>query len=207
MNQNIDKLIQKYWDIIKEEVNVKEIWFLPDSLKITKIYKPIWSQISSKFSKDTGKIIQFSKQWNIQELQDWQIKVFDDQNNERILEKEDYEIAYQWLDWNDIAVDWDLIARLDLEITPQLQKEWVAREISRFLNQMRKEADYNVDDKVTMLYNTDNQELENIITEFWKFLKWEALLKDIKKESQKPEWDTSASFENEWSIVNFSLKK
>ncbi len=207
MSQEIENLLKKYWDIIQEEVNVKYIDTLPESLKITKIYKPIWSQISSKFTKDTGKIIQFSKQWNIQELEDWKIKVFDDQKNERILDKEDYEIAYQGLDWNDIAVDWNIIAKLDLEITPQLQKEWVVREISRFLNQMRKDADYNVDDKVTMSYETSDINLSNIIEEFGNFLKWEALLKDIIKKDNKPDWDVFALFNNEESTINFALKK
>lgn len=207
MSEEIKNLLKKYWDIIQEEVNVKHIDTLPESLKITKIYKPIWSQISSKFTKDTGKIIQFSKQWNIQELEDWKIKVFDDQKNERILDKEDYEIAYQWLDWNDIAVDWNIIAKLDLEITPQLQKEWIVREISRFLNQMRKDADYNVDDKVTMSYETTDINLSNIIEEFGDFLKWEALLKDIIKKDNKPDWDVFALFNNEESTINFALKK
>jgi isoleucyl-tRNA synthetase len=207
MPTQIAELLKKYWDIIQEEVNVKQIELLPDSLKITKIYKPIWSQISSKFAKDTGKIIQFSKQWNIQELEDWKIKVFDDQKNERTLEKEDYEIAYQWLDWNNIAVDGNIIAKLDLEITPQLQKEWTVREISRFLNQMRKDADYNVDAKVTMMYETQDDNLSNIIQEFWDSLKWEALLKEIIKDNKKPQWDVFALFNNEESTINFALKK
>lgn len=207
MSQEIQNLLKKYWDIIQEEVNIKQIDILPDSLKITKIYKPIWSQISSKFAKDTGKIIQFSKQWNIQELEDQKIKVFDDQKNERILDKDDYEIAYQWLDGNNIAVDGNIIARLDLELTPQLKKEWIAREISRFLNQMRKDADYNVDAKVTMMYETQDTTLNDIILEFWEFLKVEALLKDIIKQNKKPEWDIFALFNNEESTINFWLKK
>jgi len=207
MSQDIKNLFKKYWDIIKEEVNIKQIDILADSLKITKIYKPIWSQISAKFTKDTGKIIQFSKQWNIQELEDWKIKVFDDQKNEWILNLEDYEIAYQWLDWNDMAVDGNIIAKLDLEISPQLQKEWIVREISRFLNQMRKDADYKVDTKITMFYETKDKNLSNIIQEFWDFLKWEALLKDVIKENKKPNWDVFALFSNEESTINFALKK
>ncbi|MFZ2150795.1 MAG: DUF5915 domain-containing protein [Candidatus Absconditicoccaceae bacterium] len=207
MSQEIKNLLKKYGDIIKEEVNIKQIDLLPDSLKITKIYKPIGSQISSKFTKDTGKIIQFSKQGNIQEIEDQKIKVFDDQKNERILDKDDYEIAYQGLDGNNIAVDGNIIARLDLELTPQLKKEGVAREISRFLNQMRKDADYNVDAKVTMLYETQDTILNDIIIEFSDFLKIEALLKDIIKQNKKPEGDIFALFNNEESTINFGLKK
>jgi isoleucyl-tRNA synthetase len=207
MSQHIEAIFKKYWDIIQEEVNVKNIALLPDDLQISKLYKPIWSQISSKFAKDTWKIIQFSKQWNIQELDDWKIKVFDDQWNERFLYKEDYEISYQGLEWNNIAVDWNIIARLDLEITPQLQKEGIVREISRFLNQMRKDADYNVDAKVTMFYQTQDENLDAIIQEFSNLLLGEALLKEIIKLENQPEWDIFALFTNDESTINFSLKK
>ena len=59
---NQAQLIQKYEDIIREEVNVKRIWpFLSDS-PIKKIFKPIGSQLSAKFGKDTGQIISSGKQ-------------------------------------------------------------------------------------------------------------------------------------------------
>ncbi|MCF7834922.1 DUF5915 domain-containing protein [Candidatus Gracilibacteria bacterium] len=206
MIKTTKELLEKYGDIIKEEINIKEISLLPDSLQITKIYKPIGSQISSKFTKDTGKIIQFSKQGNIQELENGQIKVFDDQKNERILEKEDYEIAYQGIDGDNIAIDGNMIAKLNLEITPQLQKEGIAREISRFLNQMRKEADYKVDTKVTMSYHTTDQYLDEIVLEFSEFLIGEALLKEIKKE-ENIQGDISSIFTIDQSTINFTLQK
>jgi len=88
-------LLQKYGDIIKEEINVKDIASLDASVKITKLFKPLGSKLSSKYAKDTGKIIQFGKQGNIKEGADGAIIIFDDQGNEWKLEKEDYEIAYE----------------------------------------------------------------------------------------------------------------
>jgi isoleucyl-tRNA synthetase len=66
------------------------------------------------------------------------------------LEKNEYEIAYEGLDSDDMAIDGNIIARLDLELTPELQREGIAREISRFLNQMRKDANFNIDDRVEL---------------------------------------------------------
>jgi isoleucyl-tRNA synthetase len=63
-----------------------------------------------------------------------------------------------------------------LTMTPELLQEWVAREISRFLNQMRKDAGYNVDDKVNLRYTTNSQRLEDVLNKFWEFLKDEALI-------------------------------
>jgi hypothetical protein len=58
-----------------------------------------------------------------------------------------------------------------------------------------------------MSYETSDINLSNIIEEFGNFLKWEALLKDIIKKDNKPDWDVFALFNNEESTINFALKK
>jgi len=197
--------LDKYGDIIKEEINVKDTKWFGDDVKITKIFKPVWSQISSKFGKDTWNIIKFGKMWNIKELWEDKVKVFDWEWNEWVLEKEDYEIAYQWLEWDDVSIDGDVIAKLDLELTPELEMEWMAREVSRFLNQMRKDADYKVDTKVDMYYDTKDQYMKDVINKFNDFLISEALLKSV--EAKKEEWDIVSVFNLDERTVTFSLKK
>jgi len=199
-------ILQKYGDIIKEEINVKDITALDDSIKITKIFKPLGNKLSSKYAKDTGKIIQFGKQGNIKEGDNGSVIIFDDQGNEWKLEKEDYEIAYEGLEGDNIAVEGSIIAKLDLEMTPALINEWIAREISRFLNQMRKDADYTVDTKVTLLYETQNKELEDILLEFKDFFKHEALVKEIKQNAD-PQGDIRAQFLNGEAYITFALQK
>jgi len=121
--KNAVTLLTKYGDIIKEEVNIKELIPFAKDIAITKIFKPLGSKLSEKFGKDTGKIIQYGKQGNLEELDDGRVRVFDDAKGERFLEKDDYEIAYEGLDGQDIAADGEIIAKLDLEITPELQRE------------------------------------------------------------------------------------
>lgn len=189
---NEQELLKKYWDIIKEEVNVKEISSFSSDKPLVKVFKPLGSQLSAKFWKDTGQIIANGKQWNIKELDNWKVEVFSNQWWSWILEAEDYEVVYEGLDDSNIAVDWNMIAKLDLQITPELEREWVARELSRFLNQMRKDADFAVEDKVAMSFSTQSDNLKNIISEFWDFLKWEALLLSI--EEAKKEWNITSEF-------------
>ncbi len=202
---SVDYVLDKYWNIIKEEINVKDIQSFGDDIKITKVFKPLWSALSAKFAKDTGNIIKYGKMWNITELWEWKVKVFDENGNEWILEKEDYEIAYQGLDGDDVAIDGGVIAKLDLQLTPELEMEWMAREVSRFLNQMRKDVDYNVDDKVKMFYHTNDEYMVSVITKFSEFLSTEALLESI--ESSKQEWDIISIFNIDEKTVTFSLKK
>ncbi len=206
MTTSAQTLLKKYGDIIKEEVNVKQIEELDDSLKIQKTFKPIGSQLSAKFGKDTGKIIQYGKQGNIKDAGDGKMIIFDNNGNEWTLESSEYEIAYEGLEWDTTAVDQNIIAKLDLELTPELQREWIAREISRFLNQMRKDADYRVDTKVSMLYATTDEHLAKIVKEFKDFFKHEALISDIQS-TDTPEWDIVALFTNNESTINFALKK
>ena len=189
---NEQELLKKYWDIIKEEVNVKEISSFSSDKPLVKIFKPLGSQLSAKFWKDTGQIIANGKQWNIKELDNGQVEVFSPQWGSWILNPEDYEVVYEGLDDSNIAVEGNMIAKLNLEITPELEREGVARELSRFLNQMRKDADFAVEDKVAMSFSTQSENLKNIISEFWDFLKWEALLLSI--EEAKKEWNITSEF-------------
>ena len=189
---NEQELLKKYWDIIKEEVNVKEISSFSSDKPLVKVFKPLGSQLSAKFWKDTGQIIANGKQGNIKELSDGQVEVFSPQWGSWILNPEDYEVVYEGLDGSNIAVEGNMIAKLDLQITPELEREWVARELSRFLNQMRKDADFAVEDKVNMIYSNASENLKNIISEFWEFLKWEALL--ISIEEKEGNWDITSEF-------------
>ena len=77
-----------------------------------------------------------------------------------------------------------MITELDLTLTPELEREGVAREISRFLNQMRKDADFAVEDKVQLSYHGESQTLKTIIEEFSDFLKSEALLLSIEEKEE-----------------------
>lgn len=197
------ELLEKYGEIIKEEVNVKEIWSFVSETPIVKVFKPIWSQLSSKFGKDTGQIIANGKQGNIRELGDWKIEVFSSQWWTWILNSEDYEVVYAGLDGNDVAVDGNLIAKLSLEITPDLEREGVAREISRFLNQMRKDADFAVEQKVRLTYTTSSENLRVILKEFDGFLKGEALLLTI--EEKEADWVMSSEFVSWNENVHFTL--
>lgn len=101
------------------------------------------------------------------------------------MDASDYEIAYEGLDAHDTAVEGNMIAQLDLNITPELEREGVVREFSRFLNQMRKDADFPIDAKVVMAYETPSEEMERLIAEFDEVLRGEALLKNIQKGLEK----------------------
>ncbi len=199
-------ILEKYADVIKEEVNVKKIEEL--NIDAKPVFKPLGNKLSAKFGKDTGNIIRFGKMGNIEKLDNGQVKVFDDGNqNERILDSEDYEIAYEGLNDKNITADGDVIVSLNLEMTEDLKQEGVAREISRFLNQMRKEADYPVDAKVQLSYQTEDETFKIILEKFTEFLCNEALLSEIKNQAPSDDDNITSLFTLDNANITFSMKK
>lgn len=200
-----DNILTKYADILREEINVKEITDFSSDQPIVKVFKPLWGQLSAKFWKDTWQIISNGKQWNVRELTGWDIEIFSPSGEKRVLSDWDYEIVYEWLDWDDIAVEWNVIVKLDLNLTEELRREWIAREISRFLNQMRKDADFPVDARVSMIYSSTDVKLLGIMQDFSSFFMDEALLSSVNQ------WDVSGDIVSEFSsddqLILFSLRK
>jgi len=201
---NLEQLLVKYEDILKEEVNVKELGIFMAQGPIVKIYKPLGSQLSAKFWKDTGQIIANGKKGNVREKEIW-IEVFNEQGQSRMLAPEDYEVVYEGLDGDDVTVEGNTIVKMDLEITPELEKEGISREISRFLNQMRKDANFSVEARVHLKYQTESGELRTIMQEFSSFLQDEALISSF--EEWIPEGESIATFENEKGKIVISLQR
>ncbi len=196
------QLLEKYGDILREEINVKEISPFSSETPIIKVYKPLGSQLSEKFGKDTGQIIANGKQGNVREI-DGGIEVFSPSGNNWTLTPTEYEIAYEGLEGDDVSVEGGMIAKLNLTITPELQKEGLAREISRFLNQMRKDADFPVDARIQMTYESSHNELNEILTQFADFLKDEALLTSLIQST--PQGNIIANFTSEEKTIKIGL--
>jgi hypothetical protein len=68
MKNYLQQLMDKYSEVIKEEVNVKHLHIL-QNITINKIYKPLGSSLSAKFGKDTGAIIKWGKEGNVKEAE------------------------------------------------------------------------------------------------------------------------------------------
>ncbi|MDR3168588.1 MAG: DUF5915 domain-containing protein [Candidatus Peribacteria bacterium] len=205
-------LLEKYGDIIKEEINVKDIDLFVSDTPIVKIFKPLGGQLSAKFGKDTGQIITNGKQGNVREIESG-IEVFDLQGKVRTLAPTDYEVVYEGLDGENVAIEGNTIVKLDLQLTDALKREGVARELSRFLNQMRKDADFSVDARVQMVYQPSSNALTSLIEEFAEFFKEEALLQSITlsavslSEGKTLSGDIVAVFESEGQTLQIALTK
>ncbi len=202
---DLEKLLAKYWDIIKEEVNVKEIVPFPADITIKKVIKPIGSAISKKYGKDTWNIIRLAKSW-AWEMVDDRVFVLGENWIKWELLPGEYEISWEWVEGDQMWAEDNVVVKLDTDITPDLYEEGIAREISRFLNQMRKDAWYDISDRIALFFNGD-QKLEEIVFKYKDFLSAEALLKHLERGIPQ-KFDIHSVFETEkWEKIDFYLKK
>lgn len=167
-----EKLDEYYLEIIKEELNVKEIIVLDTAEKIAKkICKPNGKLIGPKFWKDVQKIITEAKLGNFKELEWGKIDV-----SGFILEESDYEIAFEKSDDTlDIEAGFWMVIALDKTLNDELINEWVARDLVRHIQEGRKEADFQVDDRIEIEISWEN--LQEVLTKFKEYIEKETLSK------------------------------
>jgi isoleucyl-tRNA synthetase len=71
---------------------------------------------------------------------------------------------------------------MDMELTPDLKREGLMREVVRNVQSARKAAGLNVDDRISLVLSSDNAELEKAIHEHLETIKQETLATHLAKD-------------------------
>ena len=152
LDENQRAEIEAVSDLIKAEVNVKEIELLDDASGVlVKQIKPNFKALGPRFGKDMGLIAK-----EIQNLSAEQINELDTKGelslvisgNSIILTSDDVEISSQdipgWL----VANANGITVALDITLTEELIKEGIARELVNRIQNLRKDSGFEVTDKI-----------------------------------------------------------
>jgi len=67
---------------------------------------------------------------------------------------------------------------VDAVITPELRSEGLAREVVRRVQTMRKEADFNIEDRITTWYVTEG-ELSQVMADWGDYIRSETLSTEL----------------------------
>ena len=97
----------------------------------------------------------------------------------------------------------DCEVQLDVTLTPELKREGLAREVVRFVQNARKSAGLNVDDRIELSLTTDDDELTQAIDEHAGAIRQETLA--IILDSIKDGYEVVALVEGK--LLNITLKK
>ncbi len=160
-----------YTDIISDELNVKVVEWKTDVSEYTKYtLKPQLKTLGPKFGKTIGKIKQTLEELDgnkaVAELNESGIlKLMIDGNNIE-LAKDDLLIGMTQAEGFTADSDNGITVVFDTQLTDELISEGYFREIVSKLQTMRKEAGFEVMDKIRVWIDTDNEELKNAVKSF-----------------------------------------
>ncbi|MBD1420261.1 isoleucine--tRNA ligase [Sphingobacterium chuzhouense] len=154
--------VEKVKELILSETNIKEVSFITDTAGIIKKkIKPNFKVLGAKVGKDMKTVAAA-----IQSLNDEQISLLEHEGSLKLegtaytIQPEDVEIIAEDVAGWQVANLGKLTVALDINITPELKKEGLSRELINRIQNLRKEKGFEVTDriKVTITQNTEIQE-------------------------------------------------
>ncbi|MDQ8010941.1 MAG: isoleucine--tRNA ligase [Flavobacterium nitrogenifigens] len=182
LDENQRAEIEAISDLVKAEVNVKEIELLDDASGIlVKQIKPNFKALGPRFGKDMGLI---SKE--IQGFSADQINQLDKQGtldiviagNSVTLSLEDVEITSQDIEGWLVANSNGITVALDITLTEELKNEGIARELVNRIQNIRKDSGFEVTDKIKVQIKRDGI-LEDAVSKNEDYIKSETLTDEL----------------------------
>ena len=152
LSETFQRQISAVKDLILSEVNIKEIEYLDESSNIlVKRIKPNFKTLGPKFGKHMKSIaaaVNGFGEKEIAELEKNQEMELDLGEEKLTISMEDVEITTDdipgWL----VASEGGLTVALDITLTEELKGEGVARELVNRIQNMRKDSDFEVTDRI-----------------------------------------------------------
>jgi isoleucyl-tRNA synthetase len=175
--------IEAVSDLIKHEVNIKEIELLEDASDLlVKQIKPNFKTLGPKFGKDMKLIANKVRAFNADDIKNIEQKgSIDIEINEKTitLGSEDVEIISQDIEGWLVANEGTLTVALDVTISEELRKEGIARELVNRIQNLRKDSGFEVTDRIDVqILNEPRVAAAVALNE--AYIKSETLTEDLK---------------------------
>ncbi len=170
-------------DLIKSEINVKNIKLVDDSAgMLVKRLKPDFKKLGPKCGKSmksVANILTNIDQQSIAKLEKEGQLVLDVDGLKVVVEKADVEIKSEdipgWL----VANNGDLTVALDIQLTPELVKEGIAREFINRIQNIRKSSGFDITDKISVKIER-NEKVNDAVADFADYIGAQTLAKSVE---------------------------
>ena len=191
------QLSEFYKEIIEDELNVKEVVFKDDIADfISYSFKPQMRTVGPKYGKLLNKIKTVLSELDgnkaMAELKSTGELKLDIDGQEIVLLEEDLLIDMAQMEGYVSESDHTITVVLDTNLTPELIEEGFVRELVSKIQTMRKEAGFEVMDKIRV-YAKDNDKIVSIMKNHGDEIKSEVLAEEIVTGETK-------GYEKEWNI-------
>ena len=191
-----------YQQIVKEELNVKALQFVEDVRDFTSYtFKPQLKTVGPKYGKQLGGIKKYLSEVDGNTAMDTLKKDgmlrFEVNGQDIVLAEEDLLIDMTQTEGYVSENNNGITVVLDTNLTPELLKEGFVRELISKIQTMRKEAGFEVTDKINVTYK-GSEKAEEIFAENQAEIGGEVLAKAVEKAEPK-------GYVKEWNINGESV--
>jgi isoleucyl-tRNA synthetase len=202
------ELPEMFVELVKDELNVKEVVFTDDARQFTKYkFKPQLRTLGSKYGKLVPHIAKVLTEIDDNMVMDkfakGEMVSFEVEGTTVELAEADVLIETSQKEGFVSEAERDTVVVLDTNLTPELVEEGFVREIISKIQTMRKEAGFEVQDHIK-IYFANNEKVAEIIERNKAIIGEETLADEIIPGS-------SNGYNKEWNIngekVNFAVEK
>jgi len=177
-NEQDRVVIKQMEEMILEEINVKMIEFVTDDSGIVrKKAKPNFRSLGQKFGKTVQPIAARIRDFSSKEISRLELDgtmVVTVNGVDYTLAKEDVEILHEDLQGWMVESDGTMTVALDTELDEELIEEGLAREFVNRVQNMRKDAGYEVTDRIKIFYRS-TERLARALTRLSAYVRQETL--------------------------------
>ncbi len=175
--------------IILEEVNVKEIQFVDDDSGIVhKTAKPNYPLLGKKLGPNMKAVAGQVQSFSTDQISEFerlgQVTVRLDDGTQIVLVEKEIEIIRTGLEGWQVESEAGLSVAVDTELSEELQKEGLAREFVNRVQNMRKEANFEVTDRILTGVQA-NEKLAAAISYMAEYIQQETLSESLEQEELK----------------------
>ena len=165
-------------DLIKHEVNVKEIELLEDASDIlVKQIKPNFKVLGPRFGKDMKQVVAAIQKFDaddIQKIEEKGVLALEINGKSINLEISDVEISSQDIEGWLVANQGAVTVALDVTITEALKAEGIARELVNRIQNLRKDSGFEVTDMIDV-FILNNEFMDKAVQNNLEYIKAETL--------------------------------
>ncbi len=182
LNPEMKLQLLRVEDLIKSEVNVKEIEYLAENDNTIKKrakanFKSLGTKLGANMKEAAVQIANFNQQ-QISEIETTGELEIEIQNSKFKIQNIDLEITAEDIPGWSVASKGSLTVALDIVITEDLQKEGDAREFVNRIQSIRKERNFELTDRISLSI-VDNKILTSSINEYKNYICGELLADNI----------------------------
>jgi isoleucyl-tRNA synthetase len=180
--------VDRLSELILGELNVKQLKVLDSADEVVDyVLNPLPSMLGRKFGKDFPRVQKALREGEKAQVQQWARTLNSGENVTLEIDGEPFEVTPEEVEVRQnaaegfaVAEEQGYLAALDTQLTDELVMEGLAREVVRRIQSTRKDANFEIDDHIFVIYEASDR-LAKAIEQFSDYIQTETLARSLEK--------------------------